>query len=129
MVNCTNIPASALSSEAKGASLEGDNPGVYESTYTALSFLLLHQCINFGPKLTIPAPVLQVFQAMPMTLPCDTRDALAPQLGNRHPRRPVAQGIRRERGQRSGLRVDPEGGHAARCLAGGKEKLVLGVQA
>src|SRR5215470_14127738 len=46
----------------------------------------------------------------PIKVTCDTRDALSLQLGNRHPRRPVAQGICRERGQRSGLRVDPEGG-------------------
>jgi hypothetical protein len=129
MVNCTKIPDSTLSSEAKSASLQGDHPGGHARTSKALYCLLLHKCINIDPALTRPAPVLQVFQAMPMMLTCDTRDALSPQLGNRHPRRPVAQGIRRERGQRSRLRVDPEGGHAARCLPGGKEKLVLGVQA
>src|SRR5262249_18670763 len=81
-----------------------------------------------------PAPTMAPLSCRPprpcpMTLTCDTRYALSAQLGNRHPRRPVAQGIRREWGQRSGRRVDPEGGHAARCLAGGEEKLVLRVQA
>ena len=54
IVNLTNIPHSRLSSEPKGAALEGENPGVHGRTYKALFFLFLHKCRNFGMKLTMP---------------------------------------------------------------------------
>ena len=70
IVNLTKISNIHLSSEPKGASLEGSNPGVHESTYKALFFLFLHQCINFGIKLTMPAGLLVLTQALgPTRLP------------------------------------------------------------
>jgi hypothetical protein len=58
---------------------------------------------------------------------CCTRYGLSGQLGNRDPRRPVAQRRSFQQSQLSGIRVDTEGGHAARLLPGGVEELVLGV--
>jgi hypothetical protein len=51
-------------------------------------------CAGVSPAPTMAPLSRRPPRPCPMTLTCDTRYALSPQLGNRHPRRPVAQGIR-----------------------------------
>jgi len=80
IVNLTKIPDSALSSEAKGASLEGEHPRVYKSSYKALFFLFLRKCIHLCIKLTMPSCRMGQFSAG--VAPCDRQATASTRMGN-----------------------------------------------